>query len=76
MPTRNGVWSSEWRTRRRASLERFGPGHGYLFKVRDADAGLMLSAELTLTEIMELREFIGKVARERVAEGRSHGKGE
>lgn len=73
MPVRNGVWSSEWRTRRRASLERMAQDRGYLLKVRDADAPLMLSAELTLTELMELRDFIGRVARERVAEGRSHG---
>lgn len=73
MPVRNGVWSSEWRTRRRASLERMAPNRGYLLKIRDADAPLMLSAELTLTELMELRTFINQVARERVAEGRSHG---
>jgi len=63
-------WVSQQRTRRRMMVDAWDEHGTFLVRISDADANLMLTAELTLTETMELREYISAQARRRVAAGR------
>jgi len=61
---------SQQRTRRRMLVEPWDEHGTFLVRISDVDASLILTAELTLTEAMELREYITTQARRRVAAGR------
>jgi len=65
-----GQWMASQKTRRRVSIAPWDSRGSFLFKISDADAGTVVTAEITLTEAMELREWIAGEARRRVAEGR------
>ena len=66
-------WESRTRNGRWAHLRRWPGAAGYVLHITDDGLRLVITAELSLTELRELHEFTGTELRLRAAAGRFHG---